>query len=214
MNEGIENKGSSPRAGIWIFNIALMIGLIVLYIFHFTARKDQGTKTKPQQDSAETSIGPRIAYIDSDSLMAHYEMVQEMLATFEASTRSKESKLRQQEQEFEKRVNDFRERMQSGSISMEIAQITEQQLMKEQQELIDLRDELAEQLAHEEHEMNRELWDNVSKFLAEYNRTRQFDLIFNYQHGTNIFIANQAYNITPEVVALLNHEHHLKKLKD
>jgi len=213
MTEGIENRGNSQRAGIWIFNIVLMIGLVVLYILHFTTKKDQGTQPLLLQAANEAGSGPRIAYIDSDFLMDQYEMVPEMIASYEASTRGKETKLRQRQKEFEQRVSDFQQRMQSGSISMEIAQITEQQLMKEQQELMELRDDLAGQLAKEEYEMNLKLWDIVSKFLEDYNRTRQYDLIFNFKHGTNIFIANQAYNITPEVVELLNQEYRLKKPK-
>lgn len=213
MTENLEIKGRGQGAGIWIFNIVLMLGLIVLYILHFTGKKEQAAQPGLTQLPAESNSGMRIAYIDSDSLMERYEMVPEMIASYEASTRGKESTLRQRQREFEQRVNDFQQRMQSGSISMEIAQITEQQLMKEQQELMELRDGLAEQLAKEEYEMNLKLWDIVSKFLEDYNRTRQFDLIFNYKHGTNLFLANQAFNITNEVVELLNQEYRLKKPK-
>lgn len=213
MTENLENKGKNRVFGLWIANLVLFVGLIVLYVLHFNAKSESQPKEAGQALTAEQNAGPRIAFIDSDTLMVQYEMVSEMVKSFEASTRVKEATMRKRQTEFEQKVNDFQQRVQSGSISMEIAQITEQQLMTEQQELMNLRDELSDQLAQEEFNMNVQLLDNVSIFLEEYNRTKEYDLIFNFKKGTNLFIANQVYDITPEVIELLNQEYRLKSQK-
>lgn len=212
MSENIENKGRMPLTAIWIINILLMIGLVVLYMLHFTGEKKPGSSDL-QQELSEPGSGPRIAYIDTDLIMEQYEMVPEMIKSFESSTKSKESVIREKQKSFEQRVTEFQQRVQSGAISTEIAQITEQQLMKEQQDLLSLRDELSDQLSREEYEMNLQLFKIVSEFLEEYNRTRQYDLIFNYKQGSNLFIANKVYDITPEVVEMLNQEYRLRKAK-
>lgn len=213
MTENLENKGKSQVLRLWIVNIFLMVGLIVLYVLHFSSKSEGQPQKAGQPLTAEQITGPRIAFIDSDTLMVQYEMVSEMVKSFEASTRVKEATMRKRQNEFELKVNDFQQRVQSGSISMEIAQITEQQLMTEQQELMSLRDELSDQLAKEEFDMNVQLLDIVSIFLEDYNRTKQYDLIFNFKKGTNLFIANQVYDITPEVIELLNQEYQLKSQK-
>lgn len=211
MTENTALKEKSRSSGIWVFNIILLAGLIVLYVLHFMAKDEAQPQVIQQTPSVGQTSGPRIAFIDSDVLMEQYEMVPEMLKSFESSTRAKELQIRDKQKEFEAKVSDFQSRLQGGNISMEIAQITEQQLMKEQQDLMNLRDELSDQLAREEFEMNLQLLEVVSKFLEEYNRSRQYDLIFNYKQGNNLFIANQVYDITPEVVELLNHEYRLRK---
>jgi len=211
MTENTVLKEKSRGSGIWIFNIVLLAGLIVLYVLHFMGKDEVQPQVIQQTPSAQETTGPRIAFIDSDVLMEQYEMVPEMVKSFETSTRAKEVQIREKQKEFETKVSDFQSRLQGGNISMEIAQITEQQLMKEQQDLMSLRDELSDQLAREEFEMNLQLLEIVSQFLEEYNRSRQYDLIFNYKQGTNIFIANQIYDITPEVVELLNQEYRLRK---
>lgn len=211
MTENTALKEKSRSSGIWVFNIILLAGLIVLYVLHFMAKDEAQPQVIQQTPSAGQTSAPRIAFIDSDVLMEQYEMVPEMVKSFESSTRAKELQIRNKQKEFEEKVSDFQSRLQGGNISMEIAQITEQQLMKEQQDLMNLRDELSDQLAREEFEMNLQLLEVVSKFLEEYNRSRQYDLIFNYKQGNNLFIANQAYDITPEVVELLNHEYRLRK---
>ncbi|MBE0663035.1 MAG: OmpH family outer membrane protein [Bacteroidales bacterium] len=213
MTENLENKGKNPMSGLWIANIVLMFGLILLYVLHFNSRSESQSKEADQLLTSDPHAAPRIAFIDSDTLMLQYEMVSEMVNSFEASTIAKEATMRKRQNEFEQKVNDFQKRVQSGSISMEIAQITEQQLMTEQQELMSLRDELSDQLAKEEFDMNVQLLDIVSLFLEDYNRTRQYDLIFNFKKGTNLFVANQVYDITPEVIELLNQEYRLKSQK-
>jgi outer membrane protein len=211
MTDTIENTGPKKPAGIWIFNIVLMVGLIVMYFLHFTKTEPERPPLTQQPVASDMRTGPRIAMVNSDILMAQYEMVPELIKSFENSTKSKEAVIREKQKEFEEKLKAFQTRIQSGNISMDLAQITEQQLMKEQQDLINLRDELSEELAREEYEMNIQLYEIVSLFLEEYNKTRQYDLIFNFKQGTNIFIANQAFDITPEVIELLNHEYRLRK---
>ncbi len=211
MTENIENQGKQKMPGLMIVNIVLFAGLVILYVLHFRSSSNPDSSDTNLKQSEIASSLPRIAFIDSDVLMDQYEMVPDMVKTFENSTKGKESVIREKQMALEQRYNELQQRVQNGSITMEIAQISEQQLMKEQQDLMKLRDELSEQLSREEYELNLELFDIVSKFLEDYNRTRQYDLIFNFKKGNNYFIANHAYDITPEVVELLNQEYRLKK---
>lgn len=213
MTESIENQGGKNAPKLSVINIVLLIGLIVLYILHFSNVKNTKTvENIPQQEEMPSKF-PRIAFIDSDVLMDQYEMVSSMVTKFENSTKGKEAVIREKQSSLERRYTDLQQRVQSGSISLEIAQITEEQLIKEQQELMMLRDELSEQLSKEEYEMNLELYDIVSRFLEEYNQIHNYDLIFNFKKGNNYFIANHAYDITPEVVELLNQDYRLKQTR-
>lgn len=211
MTETQDHARKGRLSAHWLMHIILAAGLITLFYLQFNKEPaGQVADFEPKTQTGK-SEGLRFAFVNSDILMEQYEMVPEMIKTFEASTRKKETQIREKQSEFEQRVSDFQQRLQSGNISMEIAQITEQQLMKEQQDLMNLRDELSEELAREEYEMNLQLMQIVSQFLEDYNRTRQFDLIFNFSPGNNLFFANQSYDITPEVVELLNQEYRLRK---
>ncbi|NLN95077.1 MAG: OmpH family outer membrane protein [Bacteroidales bacterium] len=211
MTDKLENQGGKNVPKLSVINIVLLIGLIVLYILHFSSVKNTKTVENIPQQKEMPSEFPRIAFIDSDVLMDQYEMVSSMVTKFENSTKGKEAVIREKQSSLERRYTDLQQRVQSGSISLEIAQITEEQLIKEQQELMMLRDELSEQLSKEEYEMNLELYDIVSRFLEEYNQIHNYDLIFNFKKGNNYFIANHAYDITPEVVELLNQDYRLKQ---
>jgi outer membrane protein len=52
--------------------------------------------------------------------------------------------------------------------------------------------------------MNEQLRDSIYKFLQEYNKDHKYQMILSNTMNDNIMVADNAYNITNEVVELLN----------
>ncbi len=197
----------------WL-NIFFLICLVVLFVLQFMANKSQ-PNSKPSATSSELiNQGPRIAFINSDSIMVGYELVNDMRKSLESSTKRKENELKAQQKAFEGKVDVYKQKLNSNAISVEIAQITEQQLMKEQQRLVDLRDQLTEALSREEYQLNVELLEHVTDFLVRYNEEKKYDAIFNFKQGTTLFIANDALDITLEVLGMLNQEYRIMKKRN
>ncbi len=208
----LHNK-KSPKTGTQtVLNVIFAAAILGLFLMYFLGRFQQpSTGTNQGTENTNAVAGPRIAYVNSDSIMANYELVKDMRQAFTASTRQKEIELKTKQKVWENKVADFQKRVGANAISMDIAQITEKQLMEEQQSLVSLRDKLTEQLAAEEYELNVQLLDNVTGFLTLYNQEKKYDLVFNYKAGTTIFLANQAMDITNEVLSQLNAEYLSKK---
>jgi outer membrane protein len=208
-----ETKKSGKTQSLLVAtNVILFAAVIVLFYMQFHKPSAPAGLSEPAirvVNPADSEL--RLAYINTDIIMQRYERVPEMIASLEASTRTKEASLRRRQSEFEVKVNDFQRKMQSGSITMEIAQITEQQLMLEQQEIMELRESYRDELSRQEMEMELELFNKISSFLEEFNKTRNFDIIFNYTRGSSIYLAGESFNITDEIVELLNAEHRLRK---
>ncbi len=193
-------------------NVVLFAAVIVLFYMQFHKPSTPAGSAEPAaRVVSPADSGLRLAYINTDIIMQRYERVPEMIASLEASTRTKEASFQRRQREFEEKVNDFQRKMQAGSITMDLAQITEQQLMLEQQEIMELRESYRDELARQEMEMELELFNKISSFLDEFNKTRQFDFIFNYTRGSSIYLAGDSFNITEEIVELLNEEHRLRK---
>lgn len=208
----MEKKQNLPL----VLSITAIVGMVILYILHFSNLQPFGSDNR--EGSAIEGNQPgnvlRVAYVNSDSIMAHYELVNDMRQSLEESTRRKEESLRKRQRTFEVKVEEFQQRVSNNLITLDIAQIQEQQLMREQQELLELRDRLAEELAQEEFDMNIQLFDSVSNFLSRYNILHQYDIIFNNKPGTIFFVANEAFDITAEVLEALNDEYRLSKSKE
>jgi len=60
--------------------------------------------------------------------------------------------------------------------------------------------------------MNEQLRDSIYKFLQSYNKDKKYQMIISNTMNDNIMVADPAYNITNEVVDILNKKY--KKTND
>ena len=76
--------------------------------------------------------------------------------------------------------------------------------MKKQQDLQDLQNRLTNELATENQKNSLQLRDSINSFLKEYNKEKGYSFIFSNTGFDNLLYADQAYNITDEIVEGLN----------
>lgn len=191
----IFNKLLLPLNGI------LLIGLIILYILFFNQKNAKDIK----QNINTADV--KIAYIDTDSLRANYQLVKEMRDTLEFNFKKLENDMKQRQSSFEARARDFQNKINSNSITMEQAQKTEQQLMMEQQNIMELKEKYTNELAEQEYMMNERFIDSVYNFLKRYNAKSNFEYILGYTKGAGILYADDNLDITPLVIEGLNNEY-------
>ena len=111
MEEGTQKKkGVNLNTAL---NIILIIGLAVLYVLYFTDKKS-GENGPAKITGKTTENIPTIAFVDSDSLMANYEMFKEMQTKLQAKQKKLEGQLQWQRSQFEKEAQTFYEKIQSG----------------------------------------------------------------------------------------------------
>jgi len=80
----------------------------------------------------------------------------------------------------------------------------EERLMKKQQYLMEAKERMLDDLQRRESEMNDSIHDNLSRFLKEYNKEKNYYFILGYQRGSGILFANDSLDITKEVLEGLN----------
>lgn len=202
------NKGT-------IINIVLFLGLIALYAVHFVGKPAdndlpaRGEVAHMPKSSGDTT-GPAMAYVDNEVLMENYMLAIRMRAEFDAEQRRLENDLDRRQRAFEIEVERFYRDVQRGHVAPEEAQLLEQELMRQQQDLFQLSETYRDRLMRKELEMNTELLDNIRDFLDRYNVQQGYDFILGYARGGGILHANKAYDITKEVLDLLNKEYERK----
>ena len=76
-------------------------------------------------------------------------------------------------------------------------------LQKQNADLEALQQRLGTELQEETNQYNQALHDSVQHFIAKYNKTKKYTMIFS-KSGDNILYADQSVNITNEVIAGLN----------
>ncbi len=195
-----------------ILSILALIAVAVLYILHFTGAIKQTTEERADLSEMMNipAVESPLVYINIDSLLSDYEYYEELQDQLTGRQQELEAELNSQSSLFEKGAADFQNKVQKGLVTRREAAEMEQQLLQEQQNLIQLRDNLSRQLAEEEQVMNRKLINNIMEFLEEYNKDKGYQYIFSNSFGDNILFANESLDITRDVTHKLN-EHYRKQ---
>ncbi len=95
--------------------------------------------------------------------------------------------------------------MQNGAFATrERAEQEQQRLMKKEQELQELDARLTKELMEQTQAMNEQLRDTVVRCLKLYNKDKGYQIIFSNTAGSPIFLADDVYNITGEIIEFLN----------
>lgn len=198
-------KKTNYNTILTITNVALFVGLIVLY---FLVLKPGGNGTTNMAALAHKVSGGSVtvAYVNSDSIFLHYDLVKSMRNDLESKKNRLENELKSKQASFEKDRAYFEEQVNNKTISEASAQEIYGQLMAEQQKLYELREQYSNDLSKQEFELNVVLIDSLNNFLKRYNQKVHFDYILSYNKGGSILSANDSLDITSDVLKLLNEE--------
>jgi outer membrane protein len=207
-----EKKAEKKINYTTIINLVLFIGLLVLYALYFAGIK--GSSTSQEQEEQISELAEKldagqsnIAYINSERLMEEYDLAKKMREDFAEEQTRMENDLARRQRSFQAEVEKFQRDIQAGSISMEMAQAKEQSLLEQREELFQLNETFSNRLMQKEMEMNAELLEMISEFLARYNTAHGFDFILGYSRGGGILFANEQHDITNDVLTKLNAEY-------
>lgn len=159
----------------------------------------------PKQCVSPDSIrGIRIVYIDLDTVMYRYSFAldinKEMIskeAKISATLENKRKKIEEEISQFEYRCN-----ARTFASKEEFVQAREEIVRKEKEFMIE-RDELYAEWEQENMARGKELRDSINNFILEHNKEKGYDFILT-KIGDNILFANEAFDITMEIVDGLN----------
>ncbi|MBQ2878377.1 MAG: OmpH family outer membrane protein [Bacteroidaceae bacterium] len=154
--------------------------------------------------TTESAQSLKIAYVDIDSLLNNYKfsvtLRNEMLRKGEnmRMTLSEKAKVIQADME------DFQRKMENNVYATrQRAEEEQTRILKSQEDYARLEQRLVNELSAEEQKNNLILRDSINNFLKDYNVANGYDLILS-RMADNILLANEALDITKEVIDGLN----------
>ena len=151
------------------------------------------------------SITLPIAYINTDSLLTNYEFAKDLNEALIKKTEDARADINSQAASREKEVNDFQRKVQTNAfLSEDRAQSEANRLQAKKDQLDQLNYKLQNDLAQEQAQMNARLSDTIHAVLKEYNAVKKFELILSNTMYDNILLDNPKYDITGEILQILN----------
>ncbi|MDR1525347.1 MAG: OmpH family outer membrane protein [Tannerella sp.] len=190
----------------YVIEAVLAVAVIILFVLQFSDKKKSAPVAVASNSSAAESPMP-IAFIDVDSLMSNYiysiDLNEQITKKFENSRANLTEKLRKLQSE----AADFQRKVDTGSfLSRERLEAEQQRLMKKDQDLQELQAQMSQELGEEQLRMNVELRKTIISQLREFNKGKGYQIVYGKMND-NILYADEAYDITGEVIEYLNRQY-------
>lgn len=194
-----------------VVTVLLIVAVAALYVLHFTGI---GSSKSQQSVAAPVVTGDgtlRVAYVNSDTLLAKYEYARDLEQGLLDYKNSQENSYRNQMAQFQKDYNDF---LQNGDkLSLSQQQAKENELKQRAEKLSTLEAELTIKIQNKQIDENTKLLNAIFGFIKEYNEShQQYDIILRstFNDSPTLYV-NEAMDITQEIIDGLNEEY--KKVK-
>lgn len=179
----------------------LSVAVIVLYVLYF--QKNNMPVNKQQPGDSTTASALRVAYIDLDTIKAHYEFF-----------RLKNEEIEKEKQRIENEIQAGVNKLEQDRINFlkkgdAITQIEAEQFQREYQnryqQLGSRREMLLNQHLDHQAKALDEIQQKINDYLQEYNKEKKYNFIFSTGEGNlTLYYKDTAFNITNEVLEGLN----------
>lgn len=161
--------------------------------------------TSEETEDAGTISGLKVAYVEVDTLLAKYNFCVDLNEAMIKKSENVRATLNQKARELENQRDEFQNKYQNNAFaSQERAQQEYNRIVKLEQDLQTLSDKLQTELATEQEQNSIQLNDSIKSFMKDYIKTHGYNFVFTNTGLDNLLYADQAFDITQEVVEGLN----------
>ena len=190
-----------------ILNAVLLVAVGVLFFLHFFGNKTVSGGTDTTASAIPSDL--RIAYINSDSVLEHYEYLKANRVTMEEKTKKIEQEYRNRAQGLQNEITAY----QRNVTNMTLGQVkaVEEDLGKKQQNLQMYQQSISQQLMAEEAKLNKELYDRVTAYLKKYAKDKNLHVVLKYDPTSDLLFAGEALDVSNDVIKGLNAEYQVEK---
>lgn len=177
-------------------NGVLFIAVIFLYIKMYSNKSEAPLIVQGKAKDAT------IVFVNSDSLLDHYDFYLNLKSAFEKKRDSVDVLLQNKDKSLKSEAMQYQQK--AETMSNEERQRTEDGLMQKQQSLVAMRDDLMDFLTKEEDKMNDDIHNHLVGFLKSYNKSHGYHYILGVQKGSGVLLANDSLDITAQVIEGIN----------
>ena len=184
----------------------LLMGAVVATIIscNNANNEDAAEKTLAKATSKDAP-NYKIAYVLIDTLTSQYQKCKDLEEEFTKKRANAESTINAKGKNFTAQLQDFNRKYQSNQFTQQQFEAEQARLQKLQQDLQDLEARLSNSLQEEYQKEFQALTDTIQNFTKSYAKEKGYDFILCKSSGIdNVLYANEAYDVTDEVVKALN----------
>lgn len=164
-------------------------------------------KSAPKMDEKaveqQAPVELKIAFVEVDSIMTQYAFCKDYTQILQKKGQNIQTTLAGKQRSLEQAAANFQQKLQQNAYTREQAEGIQASLQKQAADLDVLNQRLTNEFQTETDKYNNALRDSIQNFLARYNKDKKYSLILS-KAGDNLLYADEAFDITAEVIAGLN----------
>ncbi|MBP6429006.1 MAG: OmpH family outer membrane protein [Bacteroidales bacterium] len=206
INLSSKKKKKSPLLIVFgVFSILSFVGVMVLLCLFFCG-DNKGNNVSIVPKVVQTG-DLRIAYVNTDSILAQYDYAKDLEKGLKTYQTSLESNYQAQGKKLQ---SDYENYLKTGDkLTLTEQKKKEEDLGRRQQEFPLLQQKMMAQLQERQMEDNKKLLNAVYAFIKDYNaKNQKFNIILSRSYiSSTVLYADDAYDITDEIVKGLNQEY-------
>ncbi len=195
-----QNSFKMKKLAIFAF-ISLILGVCE----NKSQTSNSTNNTTSTKTEAKNDIDKSIVYVNSDSVIANYELYKKSIKEFEVKRNQYTGDIENQANAFQNKVLQAQQKAQS--MTMGEIEATKKSLAAEEQRLMQYRETLLQNLASQEKEMVEKINKNIDDFMKRYAEKNGYKMILGYKQGVTAWYGDSRLDITPEVIKGLNEEY-------
>jgi outer membrane protein len=191
-------------------NIALLLAVGVLYYFQFS-KKSSTALADHKCDNSAKCTNAKMGYFNMDTLESQYEYAKDVRSSLDEKEKGLYKSLEGLKQQYVAQVKEFQ---QKGPT------LSQQEQGQYQQRLMQLQNEYTEKEQLYSREMQSEtmrrlslIKNKIQDLLKDYSKQHGFSFIMATSEGDNLYYKDSTFNITPDVIKVLNDDYKRSKQK-
>lgn len=190
----------------YLISGVLAIAIIVLFILFFTSENGKGSDSPSLTVAGGDSVPLLpVAYVNIDSLLINYNFSKDENDKLMRKIESSNATVTQRRNNLEKEVAEYYRKAQNGSfLNEDRARQEGERIQKLEANLQQFIQRTQNEIALEQQRVNEQVADSVRMGVEEYNKTANYQIIFSNNGLNNILLARQSYDITQDILKLLN----------
>ena len=193
--------------------ITFVLAAIVSMIIFTQCSMGNDAADTQQPAATEANQGLKVVFVDLDTLMANYNFAKDINTDMMRKEEDIKLKLTEKIKNLQANQADFERKYKNNVYATpERAQQEYNRIVKMEQDIAQFEQSMAVEFEKEGAEKNKALRDSINAFIKTYNAEKGYDYILT-RIGDNFLYANEALDITKEVVDGLNSRYVAPKKK-
>ncbi len=181
--------------------VAILLGM------KMNEKKPKNFGLKSARDAQGKEIinsGCKIAFVDIDTLEANYDYFKLKKTEFETRQKEIDARLEKMANTLQAEYSVLQQKAEKGEMSQQEGNSAQQALLQKQQELELQRQTLGDKYMKDQEAFNKEIHDNLHKYIELYNEEKGYDYILSYSKDGSILFANQGLDVTSDIIKGMN----------